>query len=1202
MDWRAKGVKGIQGKSSFRICFILLILLLVPAAVSAVTMSVTNINPATGPTTGGTFVTITGQDFSANGVHNVTFGTASQVVATVVDSGTMTVTTPPSADGAVYVNVKVINNNTEFTVSSGFKYYTSAAPVITSINQSYGSINGGTVVLFNGTHLDTVNKVTFGGVQNESALVTFGVDNFTVVAPPHPATGTVDIIVTNSNGEQASMIRGFTYETVPAITGVAPAYGTTEGGTQVVITGTGNFGGAMYVYFKDAKNLSACTVSTDGTKVTTTTPPGVAGAVNVSITTPGGTSAWLPSAYTYYGFANITDVSTPNAGFGTHNGTVYGGETVTITGTNLTTASAVYFNYTAATIVGTPTDTSITVTSPAYAQYSTSTSWGTNFLNVPVNVTTKAISNTTYDVQANFTYNIPSANITSISPTTGSTSGGYQVTITGKNLTAAKLVNFGTLVNTTAGLTVSPDGTSVTATVPMSTTVGAVNVNVTTPGGKSVDTVKFTYAAGTPVINTVSPIRGSDEGGQWINITGEGFSGTTTVKFGDKVNGTPDKLIVFNDTQITVETPPHDTGLVYIVVNAAGGAITKQEAYTFAGTPTLTVVSPDTGSINGGTTVTITGKNLTGASSVTFNSTAATIVGTPTDTSITAITPAHAAGNATVNVTTFSGAKGYKAKIDAFKFASGPSITSISPLNGTISGGTEVTIRGTNLGSATLVAFGGIPATNWSGMSNDTWIQARSPASTAGAVDISVITPSGSATSPTKFTYIGVPTITSISPAAGMANSTTDVTITGTSFTGVSSVTFGGAPATNMVFVNDTTINATAPSHVAGAVSVQVNTPNGAGFGTFTYVAAPTFTSISPVNGTVLGGTPVTITGTGFAAPATVTFGSVAATNVNVVSATSITATTPAQTAAGAVNVTVTTTGGAVTSTNAYTYLAVPTVSTEYGTFRNSNGIWYLTDANGTLTNSIAFGKTDDIPVVGDWNGAGKTEIGVFRPSTGTWYLDYNGDGTVGKTVTFGKSGDTPVVGDWNKAGHSEIGVFRVSTSTWYVDYNFDGSVDNQVKFGKTGDAPVVGDFNADGYSDVGVFRASTGYWYATTSFSTTPEKHAKFGKSGDTPVVGDWDVTGTSGIGVFRPTTGTWYLNDDFSSTVSHQAQFGKSGDTPILGDWNNAGHTEIGVYRPTTGYWYMAYTFSPVTADKQFKFGKTGDQPQVAAKGWAE
>ena len=76
----------------------------------------------------------------------------------------------------------------------------------------------------------------------------------------------------------------------------------------------------------------------------------------------------------------------------------------------------------------------------------------------------------------------------------------------------------------------------------------------------------------------------------------------------------------------------------------------------------------------------------------------------------------------------------------------------------------------------------------------------------------------------------------------------------------------------------------------------------------FTYVAPPTVSSVSPNSGSTAGGTAVTITGTNFAAGATVTFGSTAATNVVVVNSTTITATTPAG-SAGAVTVTVTNLG-----------------------------------------------------------------------------------------------------------------------------------------------------------------------------------------------------------------------------------------------------------------------------------------------------
>ncbi|HRO01235.1 MAG TPA: autotransporter domain-containing protein, partial [Nitrobacter sp.] len=156
------------------------------------------------------------------------------------------------------------------------------------------------------------------------------------------------------------------------------------------------------------------------------------------------------------------------------------------------------------------------------------------------------------------------------------------------------------------------------------------------------------------------------------------------------------------------------------------------------------------------------------------------------------------------------------------------------------------------------------------------------------------------------------------------------VTITGTNFTGATAVTFGGAPATGVTVVNDTTITATTPAHAAGAVAVAVTTPGGTNSlpNGFTYSAlAPSIISVTPNTGPATGGTPVTITGTNFTGATAVTFGGTAATSITVINDSTITATTPAH-AAGSVAVAVTTPGGNASLPGGFTYSApVPTVT-----------------------------------------------------------------------------------------------------------------------------------------------------------------------------------------------------------------------------------------------------------------------------------
>ncbi|MEA2328342.1 MAG: hypothetical protein QOE68_3301 [Thermoanaerobaculia bacterium] len=140
------------------------------------------------------------------------------------------------------------------------------------------------------------------------------------------------------------------------------------------------------------------------------------------------------------------------------------------------------------------------------------------------------------------------------------------------------------------------------------------------------------------------------------------------------------------------------------------------------------------------------------------------------------------------------------------------------------------------------------------------------------------------------------PTVTSILPTSGSIAGGTVVTISGTGFLTNPTVKFGGVAATN-VSATATSITATAPAHAAGKVDVVVTNSDSQSATltqAFTYVLpAPTISSVAPNTGLTSGGTPVTITGTNFQSGATVTFGALPATDVSVVSDTSITARTP---------------------------------------------------------------------------------------------------------------------------------------------------------------------------------------------------------------------------------------------------------------------------------------------------------------------
>lgn len=281
--------------------------------------------------------------------------------------------------------------------------------------------------------------------------------------------------------------------------------------------------------------------------------------------------------------------------------------------------------------------------------------------------------------------------------------------------------------------------------------------------------------------------------------------------------------------------------------------------YSQVPAPTISAVTPATGSTAGGTSVTISGTNLSGATSVTFGGAAATNV-VATAASITCLTPPGAAGAVNVSVTTPAGTA---VAVGAFTYGAAPALSGLSPALGPTAGGTSVTINGSNLGGATSVTFGGAAGAVTSNTS--TQIVVLTPARPAGLADVSVTTASGTSTLTGAFEFVAPPTLSGIAPATGPDTGQTVVTLSGTNLATTSGVTFDGTPATNLT-ASGSSITCTTPSHVAGAVNVAVTTAGGTVLLTsaFTYTPSgnPVFELREGAGGATLAdGSPVTTGG-----------------------------------------------------------------------------------------------------------------------------------------------------------------------------------------------------------------------------------------------------------------------------------------------------------------------------------------------------
>lgn len=219
---------------------------------------------------------------------------------------------------------------------------------------------------------------------------------------------------------------------------------------------------------------------------------------------------------------------------------------------------------------------------------------------------------------------------------------------------------------------------------------------------------------------------------------------------------------------ITVQNSPSSPAInpastfVYTANSADlnGTTVSKVAIVGSSPAPSVSGLSRASGPLSGGGTVTVSGDNLTGATSVSFGGTAATILSGTDDTVAVTAPSVGSAGTRNVTVTT---AGGTSTQSVPYTYVSAPTVTGMAPTSGPRGGATVVTISGSDLSGAT-VDVGGTqvaPSSN-----TGTSLTFSTPASAAGPASVTVTTPGGSAAGGT-FTYLAPPP--PIAPSAPQA-------------------------------------------------------------------------------------------------------------------------------------------------------------------------------------------------------------------------------------------------------------------------------------------------------------------------------------------------------------------------------------------------------------------------------------------------
>jgi hypothetical protein len=295
--------------------------------------SISSILPTGGPTSGGTTVAITGNNF-ANGA-TVSFGATAATNVLVANASTITANTPAGSAGAV--TVTVTNPGGQFAqLVNGFTYSaaTGNPPTLTAVSPTTGPVAGGTQITLSGSNFVSGATVRVGGTLCTS--VQFISTSTIKATTPAGSAGAQSVQVQNPDGRNFTLPSAFTYTSTtspaPTLTSVTPNSGPKGGGTFVTLVGTNFQPGATV----RVGSSPATTVSYLGsTTLTAFTPAGTPGVQAVTVTNPDTRTVTLSSGFTYTNSTlNLTGVS-PGSG------PMAGGTSLTLSGVAFSPSTSV---------------------------------------------------------------------------------------------------------------------------------------------------------------------------------------------------------------------------------------------------------------------------------------------------------------------------------------------------------------------------------------------------------------------------------------------------------------------------------------------------------------------------------------------------------------------------------------------------------------------------------------------------------------------------------------------------------------------------------------------------------------------------------------------------------------------------------------------------------------------------------------------
>ncbi len=448
--------------------------------------------------------------------------------------------------------------------------------------------------------------------------------------------------------------------------------------------------------------------------------------------------------------------------------------------------------------------------------------------------------------------------LTSITPNSGARGSSVTVTLVGTNfITGVTRVNVGTNISVSNVRVVSPTRLTATLTIPTSLNLGPYNITVRN-GASTSSALPFTVTPATsataPALTSVSPNSAMQGSAVTVTLTGTRFApGNVTVRVGEGFTVQTSNVTVLSATQIraTVTVPLTTTPGARNVIVTKDGEESNSVPFTVTevNAPTLTSISPNSGTQGGAVPVTLTGTNFVQSATIQVSGSGVTasaprVINARQIITTLTIAPNAAPGARNVTVTTPSTpARISNAVTFTVNPATGggaPTLTRITPNSGVQDNLVSVTLTGTNFlpGTPTVQVSGTGVTVSTTRVDSATQITVGlfiAFDATVGARNVTV-TKNGQTSNPLTFTVISstagnAPTLTSITP--NELGPQTLVILTGTNFTPGATINTSpvGLDVTNVIVVSPTQIRATFTVHTnafgTGPRNVSVTTPNG---------------------------------------------------------------------------------------------------------------------------------------------------------------------------------------------------------------------------------------------------------------------------------------------------------------------------------------------------------------------------------------